>query len=98
MTLTTRELALISNTDVLGYVQAKNAERNAQAVADGWQFWTTMSEDPEFLAGFKNAYDLELMYAIGTYSDVFKDEYCYRPQFDMSKMTLTEVEDRIESI
>jgi hypothetical protein len=98
MTLTARELALISTTNVLGYVQAKNAERNAQAVAEGWQFWTTMPEDPEFLSEFENAYELELMYAIGTYSDVFKDEYCYRPDLDMSGMTLAEVEDRIESI
>ena len=33
MTLTARELGLLGNTDVLGYIQAKNAERNAQAVA-----------------------------------------------------------------
>ena len=45
MTLTHTELEYLANTDVLGYIQAQNAKRNAQAVAEGWDFWTNMSED-----------------------------------------------------
>ena len=32
-----RELALIANTDVLGFIRARNAELKAQAEAEGWQ-------------------------------------------------------------
>ena len=66
MTLSTREQSLLSNTDVLGYVQAQNAARNAQAKAEGWEFWTTMPECEDFLSAYANVYELELMYARGT--------------------------------
>jgi hypothetical protein len=71
MTLSPREAGLLSNTDVLGYIQARNAERNAQAVAEGWEFWTLMSE--ELASEFSNAYELELMFARGSYADAHKD-------------------------
>ena len=34
MTLSSRELGLLSNTDVLGYIRAQNARRDAQAKVD----------------------------------------------------------------
>jgi len=92
MTLTPRELDLLSNTDVLGYVQAYNAKRNAQAVAEGWQFWTTMPESPAFVAEFKNVYELEHRYACGTYSDVYKECYCGRPTHAYGEWTLVQLE------
>jgi len=88
MTLTTRELNLLSNTDVLGYIQAQNAERNAQAVAEGWEFWTNMSED---LAGeYANVYELELRSARDAYYEWHKDVWgCKR--MPAEDMTLEEV-------
>jgi hypothetical protein len=73
MTLTPRELSFLSNTDVLGYIQAQNAERNAQAKAEGWQFWTLMAES--LAEDVANVYELELRLARGTFSDVYK-EWC----------------------
>ena len=95
MTLTPRENSLLSNTDVLGYIQAKNAERDAQAKAEGWQFWTLMAE---CLADeYSNVYELELMFARGTYSDMHKDFYYYRPTIDQS-LTLAQLEEKIADI
>ena len=71
MTFTSRELQLLSNTDVLGYIQAKNAERNVQAIAEGWQLWTLMAE--AISSDFANAYELELSFARGAYSDTHKE-------------------------
>ena len=71
MTFSARELSLISNTNVLGYIQAQNAARNAQAKAEGWEFWTNMAE--EIASEFANVYELELSFAQGTYSDIYKD-------------------------
>lgn len=88
MTLTTFELGLLGNTNVLGYIRAKNTERNAQAVAEGWDFWTNMSED---LAGeYANVYELELRSARDEYCEWHKDVWgCKRmPHEDM---TLEEV-------
>jgi len=88
MTLTTLELNLLNNTNVLGYIRAKNAERNAQAVAEGWEFWTNMSED---LAGeYANVYELELRSARDAYYEWHKDVWgCKR--MPAEDMTLEEV-------
>jgi hypothetical protein len=96
MTFTAREEALLTNTDVLGYIQAQNAERNAQAVAEGWQFWTLMAES--LADEHANAYELEHRLAWGTYSDVYKEAYFSRPHIDLSSWTLSEIEASIEQI
>jgi len=93
MNLTARENSLLSNTDVLGHIQAENAKVNAQAVAEGWQFWTLMAES---LAGeVANVYELELRFAQGTYSDVYKEWAGCRPHSNYSRMTLVELEGEI---
>ena len=77
MTFTARELSLLSNTDVLGYIQAENAKVDAQAKAEGWSFWTLMAE--ELADEVANVYELELRFARGTYSDVYKEWCGIRP-------------------
>jgi hypothetical protein len=89
MALTARELSLLSNTNVLGYIRAKNAKRNAQAKAEGWQFWTLMAE--ELAEDHTNVYDLELRFARGTYSDVYKEWCGCRPSIN-TELTLAEME------
>ena len=97
MTLSARELSLLSNTDVLGYVRAQNAELNAQAKAEGWSFWTTMPECVEFLAEYANVYELEIMYARGTYADVHKDAWGFKG-YVSDELTLEQVEAEIEEM
>ena len=97
MTLSTREQSLLSNTDVMGYVQAQNAARNAQAKAEGWDFWTVMPECEDFLAEFANVYELELMYARGTYADVYKD-WCGIKGRVSEYLTLEQIEAEIEQV
>jgi hypothetical protein len=92
MTLTDRELSLKSNTDVLGYIQAENAKVNTQAVAEGWSFWTLMSE--ELAEEVANVYELELRFAQGTYSDVYKEWCGCRPSINR-ELTLVELEAEI---
>ena len=98
MTLTAHELKLQSNTDVLGYIQGKNIERNAQAKAEGWEFWTLMPEDGDFVGQFKNVYELEHMYACETYNDVYKEMYCGRPRHSYKHWTLSELWKEIEEM
>ena len=93
MTLSNRELDLLSNTDVLGYIQAKNTERNAQAKAEGWEFWTLMAEG--LADEVANVYELELRFARGTYSDVHKEWSGVRPHSNYSRMSLEELEGEI---
>ena len=90
MALSARELALLSNTDVLGYIQAENAKRDAQAKAEGWDAWSLTCES---LAGkFTNVYELELMFARSLFSDMYKSARYGRPTFDYSDLTLAELE------
>ena len=95
MTLSSRELGLLSNTDVLGYIQAQNAEVDAQAKAEGWQFWTLMSE--ELASEFSNAYELELSFARGTYSDAHKQAWGVKG-YTNPEHTLEQVEAEIEEL
>ena len=97
-TLTADELAMVADTDVLGYIHRSNAARTAQAEAEGWTFWTLMPESDDFVAEFANVYDLEHMYAMGTYSDVYKDVYCCRPSHSVKSLTLGELEAEIEAM
>ena len=95
MTLSARELSLLSNTDVLGYIRAQNAELDAQAKAEGWQFWTLIAES--LADEHANAYDLELRFARSTYSDVYKDWAGIRPSIPQG-LTLVELEAEIDSL
>ena len=95
MTLSARELSLLSNTDVLGYIRAQNAKRDAQAKAEGWEFWTNMAED--IASEFANVYELELSFARGTYADVYKD-WCGIKGYVSDHLTLEQVEAEIAEI
>ena len=93
MTLSPRELSLQSNTDVLGYIQAKNAARDAQAKAEGWTFWTNMAE--EIASDYANVYELELSFARGTYADVHKDAWGFKG-YVSDELTLEQVEAEVD--
>jgi len=95
MTLSARELSLLSNTDVLGYIQAQNAERDAQAKAEGWSFWTNMAE--AIASDYTNVYELELSFARGTYADVHKDAWGFKG-YVSDELTLEQVEAEIEEL
>ena len=89
MTLSARELSLLSNTDVLGYIQAKNAARNAQALAEGWEFWTVMAVS--LAEDYANVYEMELEFARSAYSDAHKD-WCGCRSSVSEELTLEQVE------
>ncbi len=95
MTLSARELSLLSNTDVLGYIQAENAKRDAQAKAEGWSFWTNMAE--AIASDYANVYELELSFARGTYADVHKDAWGFKG-YVSDELTLEQVEEEIEKM
>ena len=95
LTLSSRELGLLSNTDVLGYIRAQNAKRDAQAKAEGWEFWTNMAED--IASEFANVYELELSFARGTYTDVYRD-WCGIKGRVSEHLTLEQVEAEIAEI
>ena len=95
MTLSARELSLLSNTDVLGYIQAQNAEINAQAKAEGWQFWTCVAE--EIASVYANVYEMELCFARSAYSDTHKEWAGCRSSVSPD-LTLEQVEAEVEKL
>jgi hypothetical protein len=95
MVFTAREMSLKSNINVLGYIQAENAKRDAQAKAEGWQFWTLMTES--LADEYTNVYELELMLAECTYSDMHKEEYGCRPA-SIKGYTLEQLEEMIDEL
>ncbi len=95
MTLSARELSLLNNTDVLGYIQAQNAARNVQAKAEGWEFWTLMAE--EIASDYANVYEMELSFARSAYSDTHKE--CFgRRSYVSDELTLEQVEAEVSRV
>ena len=91
MNYSARELALIADTNVLGYIRARRAELDAQAKAEGWLFWAgpcdSLADD------YANVYEYLHCGACGEYSDHYKELYGIRPRWvRTSEMRLEEVE------
>ena len=95
MTLTTREKTLLANTDVLGYIQFMNAQRDAQAKAEGWEFWTLMAES--LADEYANVYEMELCFARSAYSDTHK-EWCGSRGYVSEDLTLEQVEAEVSKL
>ena len=72
--------ALRAITDVERYIAQRNEDTNARAAAEGWTFWTTIPDSPEWAARFATAYDLELSYAQGGWYDLFREVRGYKPR------------------
>tara|TARA_E500000331_G_scaffold44294_1_gene36987 strand:- start:4371 stop:4835 length:465 start_codon:yes stop_codon:yes gene_type:complete len=97
MTLSPRELGFLSNTDVLGFIQAEAERINARGKAEGWQFWTvpciTLADD------FANVYEYMHSFACSDFSDGYKEVYGIRPRWvKTSEMSLEEVEALVKDL
>lgn len=84
------------------WAKARNAERNAQAKAEGWEFWTLAPENPEWYAqmGYKTAYDYVLATTQAHLSDLFKEINGIRPRglYDWANMDLEACEKEIQAL
>jgi hypothetical protein len=95
--LTPRELAYIANTDVLGYIQAGNAEAKARAAAEGWQLLMTPCES--LADEYTNVYEYLHSGARSEFSDYYKELNGIRPRWvRTSQMTLAQVQDLIAGL
>ena len=95
-TLSPRELALQADTDVLGCIQRENAVRDAQAEAEGWEFWTLVDES--VAEDYDNVYDYLREGEWNSYSDTYKEIYHSRPRWDFSQWTLEDFERENEAL
>ena len=66
--LSAREAAMLEDTDVLGHIRSINERINRDAIAEGWQFWTTVSED--IASEYANVYEYEHSGAVDSAPDV----------------------------
>ena len=94
--LTNEETDMVADTDVLGHIRRVNDKRNAQATAEGWEWWTCIAES--LADTYSNVYQLEYALAQSTYSDVHKEVYGCRPSGTLSHMTLFDLRVGIEDM
>jgi len=86
-----RERALITNTDVLAHIRARNEEINRQARQEQWEFWSLRAE--ESANEYANVYEYLKEDAISFHSDVFKSINGFRPRHvNYTETTLEEIE------
>ena len=93
--LSARELALVADTDVIGHIRRENAQRQAMwdAVAMTPQPGLICMMVAESVADRAvNVYEYERDMELGTYSDVHKEFYGFRPRHDFSTWTLEDFE------
>ena len=94
--LSDRERALLSNTDVLGYIQKENEEINIRAKAEGWTFWMTTAES--IAADYNNVYDYLRDMQWSTFSDMYKESRGFRPRYNFTDWTLEDFEREIQEL
>jgi hypothetical protein len=92
MDLTSRELEMIADTDVIGHIQRSAAVIIAHAESRGDSFYFIPTTAHAERGDYANVYEYERSMALGEYSDVHKEERGYRPRKDMSNLTLEEIE------
>lgn len=89
----------LKNLDPVAYAKEINAERTAQAKAEGWTFWTLLPEDLEFYDenGYESAYDYERSSSFQELSDTFKEINGWRPRgiYSFEQMDLAAIENEI---
>lgn len=97
MNFTAEEKKMMANSDVLGHIRANNARRNEQAAAEGWTFWTTVSED--IAKDYANVYDYEHCMTYGEYSDFYKEVHGIRPRWIRAdRLTLSDLQGLIREL
>jgi len=96
-----RATALASISPV-AYAMAHNAERNAQAAAEGWTFWTTIPTDPVFFErmGVSTALEYVRWQLINDIQEVHYDEhlYNYPDARDLPSKSLEQLEATLDAI
>lgn len=97
MNFTAEEKKMMANSDVLGHIRANNARRNERAIAEGWTFWTTVSED--IAKDYANVYDYEHSMTYGEYSDFYKEVHGIRPRWIRGdRLTLSDLQGLIREL
>jgi hypothetical protein len=87
----------------------KTASERAKEMNDETRVWLTagpgrgaglLVEDADFWAECKvfTADDLDRHLAIGTYSDVYKERYGFRPRHSVSSLTTEQIEEKIRDL
>ena len=90
--LTTEELAMQANKDVLGYIRAEN--QRLEAEANGHFIFKVEEEVADHYA---NVYEYERSMAYCAYSDFYKEKHGVRGRLDAS-VTLREIEAKMNSL
>lgn len=89
------------SNDLANYIAARNAETQAWVAEDPSNRWAgLLTDDLAHWAGYgvTTPAQLDLYLTQGTWYDMFKDAYGYRPRFDTSAWTLADYEREIEDL
>lgn len=94
--LTTKELALQANTNVVGHIRKLNAATIKRCEADdNITFYGTICES--ISERYSNVYEYERDMAASAYSDLFKDINGFHPRNTVN-LTLTEIEAKLNAL
>ena len=92
----------LASTSPVAYATERNAERNAQATAEGWTFWTTIPTDPAFFErqGISTALEYVRWQLINDIQEVHYDEhlYNYPDARDLPSKSLEQLEAILDAI
>ena len=98
MALTTREMEMVQDTDVVAHIERLQAKISEECRAAGATFFMVPTTKWAEQGCYANVYEYERSMALNDFSDTHKEMYGFRPRGDFSHYTLVEIEAMLEEL
>ena len=80
MALTSREMEMVQDTDVVAHIKRLQAKITAECEAEGATFFMVPTTKWAERGDYANVYEYELSMALNEFSDLHKEVYGFRPR------------------
>lgn len=98
MALTTREMEMAQDTNVVAYIERRQAAIAEECRAEGATFFMVPTTKWAEQGCYANVYEYVWSMTLNDYSDTHKELYGFRPRGDFSHFTLVEIETLLEEL
>ena len=98
MALTTREMEMVQDTNVVAHIERLQAKISEECRAEGATFFMVPTTKWAEQGCYANVYEYERSMTLNDFSDTHKEAYGFRPRGDFSNYTLVEIEAMLEEL
>ena len=98
MALTTREMEMVQDTNVVAHIERLQAKISEECRAEGATFFMVPTTTWAERGDYANVYEYERSMTLNEFSDTHKEAYGFRPRGDYSNHTLADFESMLEEL